>query len=232
MRRKLVSEKTLELNIAAAILDVIRTQWPGCQSAFWIGMKQYQEARNGIDELMSNMPRGRHLALQFKAPSSRLLDTEPYEYGLGEDQMARLLRLATSRPHSVFYVFPHYNTFGRMRVDAPDFLQHTYLLPVVRTAGLSPAAGGGRRHRAQSWEVPPGVVLRSEPLEVDSLNAKEHLMDGGQRLLDDSMLSNSEVAAWLREVALAAGDKPSVIGQRLRGFSTVCVPGASAVGDL
>ena len=225
MRRKLVSEKTLELNIAAAILGLIRSHWPGCQAAFWLGMKQYQEARNGIDELMSNMPRGRHLALQFKAPSSRQLDTEPYEYGLGEDQMARLLRLAMTRPRGVFYVFPHYNSFSRMRADSPDLLQHTYLLPVVGAAGLSPTVGGGRRHRAHSWEVPPGVVLYSDPLEAVSLNAKQYLTEGGRLLLEDSMLTNSEVAAWLREVAVAAQEKPSVIGQRLRGFSTVCVPG-------
>jgi hypothetical protein len=225
MRRKLVSEKTLELNVAAAMLDLIRTGWPGCASAFWIGMKQYQEARNGIDELLSNMPRGRHLALQFKAPSSRRLDTLPYEYGLGEDQMARLLRLATTRPRSVFYVFPHYNTFTRMRNDSPDLLRHTYLLPVARAASLAPVAGGARRHRAQSWEVPPSVVLYSDPLEVESLNAKQYLTDNGGVLLEDSLLSNSELEAWLRQVAATARDKPSVIGQRLRGFSTVCVPG-------
>ncbi len=31
-------------------------------------MKQQQEARNGIDDLLANVPKGRHLALQFKAP--------------------------------------------------------------------------------------------------------------------------------------------------------------------
>jgi len=63
----IVSEKTLELNIGAEILQLIR-QKHGCHCAFWIGMKQDQEAGNGIDELISNVPSGMHLALQFKAP--------------------------------------------------------------------------------------------------------------------------------------------------------------------
>jgi hypothetical protein len=34
-----VSEKTLELNVAAELLAWIRTL-PGCEKAFWIGIKQ------------------------------------------------------------------------------------------------------------------------------------------------------------------------------------------------
>ena len=47
----LVSETTLELNIASEVLTTVR-QIPGCNGAFWIGMKQLQELTNGIDELL------------------------------------------------------------------------------------------------------------------------------------------------------------------------------------
>ena len=55
-----VSEKTLELNICAEILQNIR-QIRGCDRAFWIGMKQDQEAGLGLDELINNVPAGMHL---------------------------------------------------------------------------------------------------------------------------------------------------------------------------
>ena len=35
----LVSEKTLEVNIASEVLTTVR-QIPGCNGTFWIGMKQ------------------------------------------------------------------------------------------------------------------------------------------------------------------------------------------------
>ena len=68
MTRLVISEKTLELNVTAELLGVIR-QMPGCQSAYWIGMKQQQEARLGTDEVLANLPVGSYLALQFKAPA-------------------------------------------------------------------------------------------------------------------------------------------------------------------
>jgi hypothetical protein len=223
MRRKIVSEKTLELNLCATMLAAIRS-WPGCGDAFWIGMKQYQEARSGIDELLANMPSAHHLALQFKAPSSQHLDSEPYVFGLGEDQNARLQRLAESRPGAVYYVLPHYNTFARMRQDAPNLDAHTYLLKVVDTRPLQCKIGGSsRRHRVESFETPPHAVMHSEPVEAPLWRLDRLLRAEGERLRE-SWLSNSDLAGWLREVAIVPSDRPAATGQRLRGFATVCVP--------
>jgi hypothetical protein len=88
-----VSEKTLELNICAEVLEVIR-RTPGCGRGFWIGMKQDQEARLGVDELIHNIPAGMHLAFQFKAPRSEPRDHILYRFTINDRQNDNLLRLA------------------------------------------------------------------------------------------------------------------------------------------
>jgi hypothetical protein len=226
-RRKIVSEKTLELNLCALFLERIRTTWPGCSGAIWMGMKQKQEARNGIDELLRNVPSAHHLALQFKAPHSQRLDEEPYQYGIGEDQNARLQRLASHRPNAVHYVLPNYNTFTRLTADSPRLDLHTYLLPVVATAALRCAVGGTTRHRAEISETPPWAVLHSETVETPVSDAKQFFgrffEEHGNRL-DEVLISNDELRTWIEEVALAGDASPASIGQRLRGFGTVCIP--------
>lgn len=226
-RRKIVSEKTLELNLCALFLERIRATWPGCSGAIWMGMKQKQEARNGIDELLRNIPSARHLALQFKAPHSQRLDQEPYKYGIGEDQNARLQRLAARRPQAVHYVLPNYNTFARLTADSPNLDLHTYLLPVAATAGLGCRVGGTTRHRAEISETPPSAVLHSEPLEAPVTDAKsflgEFIEEHGSGL-DGVLISNDDLRAWIEEVALADDASTASIGQRLRGFGTVCIP--------
>lgn len=222
--RKVVSEKTLELNIAGSILERIRTNWAGCSSAFWLGMKQYQEAKNGIDELLQNMPSSRHLALQFKSPWATRINSAPYKYGMGEDQHARLSSLAT-RPNVVFYVFPHYNSFSRMRTDAPDLLQHTYFLDVHVTSGLGSTRYGKYVHKVSSDEsTPPRIAIRSEPIDVPATAASTYFGDSADSFARDSLLTNGEVRSWLDEHAAPEGENPHAIGQRLRGFGTMCIP--------
>lgn len=226
-RRKLVSEKTLESNLCATFLTHIRTNWPGCAQAFWIGMKQYQEAGNGIDELLSNVPSARHLALQFKAPSPRYLNAEPYRYGISDEQNARLGILASGRPNAVHYVFPNYNTFTRLRSDTPNLDLHTYLLPVVATARLGCVVGGRTRHRAECWESPPLATLHSEPLEIPLTTAKDFLASFNDAKASDpkqALLTNQEMMTWLTEGIHQGAPKPAAIGQLLRGFCTVCIP--------
>lgn len=226
-RRKIVSEKTLELNLCATFLDRIRTTWPGCSGAFWIGMKQYQEAGNGIDELLHNVPSARHLALQFKAPSPRQLNVEPYRYGLGEDQNAKLQLLAASRPDSVLYVLPNYNTFTRLHADSPNLDAHTYLLPVAATAGLGCVVGGKSRHRADCWEAPPRAKLHSEPLEALLVSAKQFLTSFSEEHESEpksALLTNAEMLSWVTQTLRLGDSTPASVGQLLRGFATVCVP--------
>ena len=65
-KRKEVSEKSLELNVCAELLQRIRS-WQDCRGAVWLGMTQLQERENGLDQMISNAP-GVAMMLQFKAP--------------------------------------------------------------------------------------------------------------------------------------------------------------------
>lgn len=227
-RRKIVSEKTLELNLCALFLERIQATWPGCSGAIWMGMKQKQEARNGIDELLRNVPSAHHLALQFKAPHSQRLDQEPYQYGIGEDQNARLQLLAAHRPNAVVhYVLPNYNTFTRLTADSPNLDLHTYLVPVAATAALGCAVGGSTRHRAEISESPPRAVLYSETVEAPVIDAKAffgRFNEEHRNRLDQVLISNDALRTWVEEVALADDASSAAIGQRLRGFGTICIP--------
>ena len=46
-----IYEKTLELNVCAEILTIIRSQ-PGFEKAVWQGLTQAQESSWGLDELL------------------------------------------------------------------------------------------------------------------------------------------------------------------------------------
>jgi len=97
--KALVSEKTLELNIASEVLTIVR-QISGCNGAFWTGVKQLQELTNGIDELLANVPKGVHLALQFKAPRPLPKNGYLYHFTFNDKQHGNLVRLASSRPRA------------------------------------------------------------------------------------------------------------------------------------
>lgn len=225
--RKRVSEKTLELNVTAEILQSVRGT-PDGASAFWVGMKQHQEARNGIDELLANVPSARHLAVQFKAPGAARPDSTPYTYSLNENQHQRLLALAQGKPRAVWYAFPNYNTFARMRLDSPSLLNHTYLMSVAATGQLHGSASG--RHRVECHETPvPHAMVFSDPIRIELLHAK--------RLLDQQsdspfsspdtqreFLTNEELVGWLEGLASFADGNLHRVGQWLRGFGTLCVP--------
>lgn len=221
MRRvRRVSEKTLEVNICSELLNLIR-RIPGCNGAFWIGMKQKQEALNGIDELIHNVPAGLHLALQFKAPRPWPPDGKPFYFTINERQHSHLHRLATVRPSAVHYVFPHYNTFGSIRRDSPALLARTYLLSVARLGTLAASSSKRGTHKVESH--PPAAFVYSDPVETElepATSAVARLLSDGPNaaLLDHEMLR-----VWLLELFEAEQNNPWAIGQRLRGFSTVCV---------
>jgi len=225
----IVSEKTLELNICAEILGFIRSL-PQCKKAFWIGMKQDQEAKNGIDELISNVPNGMHLALQFKAPLSRPPNQIPYRYTINDKQNSNLLRLARNRPNAVYYIFPHYNTFSQMRSNSPNLLSDTYLLRIYDLQNLSPSVNSLGTHKVIT--APPIATIRSEPIEVKLSNASTALrdvLDKEWSTFEENLISHEYLKEWLYHLihedsnANVAKENKRVIGQRLRGFSTFCI---------
>ena len=218
----IVSEKTLELNVCAEILHLIR-QRPGCTRAFWIGMKQDQEARNGIDELVSAVPAGMHLALQFKAPRSLPQNATPYRFTINDKQNDNLLRLAIVRQDAVFYVLPNYNTFTKMRTDSPALIQDTWLLRTYDLRNLPLSTNRLGTHIIES--APPMATVHSEPYKTKITNAGsiiDSLFSDGKSL-EDLLLNHTVIKDWLRKIIDEAAGNKRAIGQRLRGFSTFCI---------
>ena len=223
MPRLRVSEKTLELNICAEVLQVIR-QIPGCGGAFWIGMKQDQEARLGLDELIHNLPTGMHLALQFKAPRSEPREQIPYRFTINDRQNNNLLRLASNRPDAVYYVFPHYNTFTKMRSYSPDLLRDTYLMKVDDLRVLSASSNRLGTHKVETY--PPIVVVESEIIELKLMYAYEivkGMLSDRRDALEDILISHESLRKWLGELIDELQGNKRALGQRLRGFSTFCI---------
>ena len=126
---KEVSEKSLELNVCAELLQHIRS-WPGCEKALWLGLTQAQERRKGIDELIRNVGPGFALMLQFKAPWPTSVVDDLYKFSINERQHEALEQLSGQHPEAVHYVFPLYSKWQKADRYAPDLAQDTWLVPV------------------------------------------------------------------------------------------------------
>jgi len=218
-----VSEKTLELNIGAEVLQLIR-QFQGCGGAFWIGMKQDQEARLGIDELIYNLPAGMHFALQFKAPRSEPPNRIPYRFTINDRQNNNLLRLAIMRPDAVHYIFPHYNTFTKMRSHSPTLLRDTWLLKVDDLRSLPISTNRLGTHIVET--DPPSALVHSEPISRKIVSVSEalgNIFGKGYAELEGTLISHTLLKDWLGALVDEAQGNKRAVGQRLRGFSTFCV---------
>jgi hypothetical protein len=121
-----VSEKSLELNVGAELLALLRNNW-GMPKAYLRGLTQREEKQEGVDFFLQLDPATRVLAFQFKAPKGTT-DTPPYRYTLRRQQHDSLFQLALSSPWSVFYVFPYYVTAAKLHQDVPDLVKDTWLL--------------------------------------------------------------------------------------------------------
>ena len=222
MRRQ-VSEKTLELNIAAEFLGIIRG-FRGCANAFWMGMKQDQEAKTGIDELIQNVPRGFHLALQFKSPYPAPKDSAPYKFTINDFQNNNLLRLARTRPDAVYYILPHYNTLTTLRASAPNLLGDTWALKVSDLNHLPPSTNGQGTHGVTSYGG--RAAVKSETVTVKTINGKnllDNLIGTQIHTQDRPLLTHEDLKGWLKSILSEIDVTRSTIGQLFRGFSTICI---------
>ena len=223
--RKQVSEKTLELNIAAEILQTIRGL-PGCNRAFWFGLKQDQEARWGPDEILKNVPRGYHLVLQFKSPRSQPQDTTPYNFTVNDRQNNNLLRLANARPDAVYYVFPHYNTLSRIGTDSPTLLNDTWFLRIAELNRLPLSSNRKGTHLVES--MPRTVTIHHSDVyeaKTSSLSAIKEQFSNGYNSLVNNLLDHGVLKEWIGETYVHLKGNRRSIGQLFRGFATICLPG-------
>jgi hypothetical protein len=221
--RKQVSEKTLELNISAELLQIIRGI-PGCESAFWVGLKQDQEARWGMDELIRNVPRGYHMVLQFKSPKALPRDSLPYFFTINDRQNNNLLRLAQARPQAVYYVFPHYNSLSRLGNVAPGLLDDTWFLRVFDLNDLGPSSNTQGTHVVESQFG--NVTIRSDPYQVQTVKVEKirQMLLAEHNELKGRLLNHTLLEEWIKEVSHKTNKDRRVIGQLFRGFLTVCIP--------
>ena len=223
---KEVSEKSLELNVCAELLQYIRS-WPGCQKALWLGLTQRQERRTGLDELIHNVGPGFSLMLQFKAPWPTSRIDYLYKFSINERQHEALEQLATKYPQAVYYVFPLYSKWTKADQNAPDLAQDTWLVPVsslplaLLTSLSSPSSG---RHRVELERINSRITVTAYSLEVigEVINAREFFVERSAGQSMDTM-SGGVPSDHLREWVEDWDEKSSA--PRFRSLNALYVPG-------
>lgn len=159
-----VSEKSLELNVGAELLAMMRGNW-GLPKAYLRGLTQAEEKQEGVDFFAQLSPTARLFAFQFKAPKGRW-DGAPYRYTLVIEQHELLFSLAQVSADAVFYVFPFYVTAAKLQQDVPNLSQDTWLL---RIAGMPTAAVfNGQRTKVVSCS--PGTALINPTYRLEKLD--------------------------------------------------------------
>ena len=123
-----VSEKSLELNIGAELLGLMRNSW-GMPKAYLRGLTQAEERREGVDFFVQLNPSTRIFAFQFKAAHGKK-EYIPYKYTLVRYQHDPLFQLSQFSPRGVFYVFPYYVTFKKLQKNVPTLMLDTWFVNV------------------------------------------------------------------------------------------------------
>lgn len=123
-----VSEKSLELNIGAELLTLMRGPWR-MPKAYLRGLTQREESQEGVD-FFAQLPRAtRVYAFQFKAPKGRH-EGEPYRFTIQRRQHGKLHALARNSRGGVYYVLPYYVSPAKLEWDVPHLLRDTWMLSV------------------------------------------------------------------------------------------------------
>ena len=124
-----ISEKSLELNVGAELLNHLRGPC-GMPKAYLRGLTQREENWQGVDFFAQIDPATRIFAFQFKAPRGSG-DNVRYKFTLQREQHAKLHALAHTSNDSVFYVLPFYASHEKLQQDVPNLLHDTWFLPVA-----------------------------------------------------------------------------------------------------
>jgi hypothetical protein len=143
-----VSEKSLELNVAAELLLWLRYFW-GMQKTYLRGLTQREESQEGVDFFVQLDPATRLFAYQFKAPKGKV-DAVPYRYTLRKEQHELLFSLSQLAPSSVFYVLPFYVAPAKLQQKIPDLLEDTWFLD-VRQAPTEQLFGTLQTKKLRCW---------------------------------------------------------------------------------
>ena len=131
-----VSEKSLELNVGAELLALLRGPWR-MPKAYLRGLTQREESQEGTDFFVQLPPGTRIFAFQFKAPTGPQ-EGEPYKFRIQRHQHRKLSALAGESTGNVFYVLPYYLLPAKLQSDVPNLLSDTWFLPVGSMRGTDP----------------------------------------------------------------------------------------------
>jgi len=115
-----VSEKTLELNVGAEIIQIIREG--GYPTAYLCGLTQLEESRLGADSLVELPDGTRLMAFQFKRPHKA---GQPHRFQLVRRQHELLWALDGMKPGSVMYMLPFIDVIETLHAALPVLTDNT-----------------------------------------------------------------------------------------------------------
>ena len=229
MASRKISEKTLELNLCAELLQCIRS-WPGSEKALWVGLTQAEESRQGIDERLRD-PRGRSLMLQFKSPKPSSRENGLYKFNINLGQHRAMETLAKGHPDAVFYVFPLYTKWPKADQHAPDLAQDTWLLPIscLPTSPSTPSSG---HRQVDVTRIGSRVLVIARSLGMKTIcavNADTFCQDflaarGGGDFISSEGIPAEELRGWLAGLRDTGGDPQDVV-LRFRRLNALFLPG-------
>ena len=152
-----VNEKTLELNVGAEILSMLRMTRG--HKAYLRGLTQAEEKLEGID-FFARLPDGTRLYIfQFKAPAASTR-SPTFDFRVQREQHSSLLGAATSRGIA-YYAFPYYSTYPELHAGLPRLAADTWLLDVndVAIADFGPYKSKTVRCQGSTARVNPEYGL-------------------------------------------------------------------------
>ena len=169
-----VSEKSLELNVGAELLNVMRCRW-GMRKAYLRGLTQREEHQEGVD-FFAEMPSStRVFAFQFKAPKGQSGDRIPYRFTIQRKQHDKLSALASICPAAVYYVLPFYVLPVKLQCDVPHLLRDTWFL---RVAGMPTSKLFGP-NQTKTLRCQPGLASINPDYEMLGASQMELSLDVG-----------------------------------------------------
>ncbi len=122
MARRIVTEKTLELNISAEILRFVRQFY---KRAYLEGPSTRQERWRAYDSKTRGISRGKYIIFQIKSPWR---EYPPSTFSVNIRQLSILRRRSQQHPNGVWYLFPPYQTFKKIWLNSPNLLENTYFV--------------------------------------------------------------------------------------------------------
>lgn len=205
-----VSEKSLELNVGAELLHVLRYRW-GMRKAYLRGLTQREEHDEGVDFFAKLPSSSRILAFQFKAPKGRWGEQTPYRFTIQRQQHHQLSALAANRPAGVHYVLPFYVTPAKLQCDVPHLLRDTWFLPVAKMPGSN--LFGPNKTKTLSCQ--PGLA---------SINPNYDLLAASQmKLSGDDGIPVSHFAEWYNALHGPSDDSQRKSPWLVRGLRVAIV---------